>query len=547
MSVSVPHVNQAKFAGHSLNYWRRRPIKFIETVLINPESGQPFELLPAERAFLEHAFTLRENGKLVYNEWLYSCPKKSGKTTFAALILITAILLYGGAFPECFCLANDREQAQSRVFEMCRRIITHSPLLRADARMTADKITFPAFNATINAIASDAGSAAGSNAVASCFDELWAYTSERARRLWDEMTPPPTRKVAFRLTVTYAGYEGESLLLQELYDRGKAQPSIGDDLHAGDGMLMFWSHKPVAPWQDDDWARSMRRERASAYQREFLNEFAAPESQFVDMGAWDACVQLITPVHEDRRLHVWAGVDASTKRDSTALVAVTFDKEAQCARLVQHRIFMPSPDNPIQFDQVEATLVDWHRRYRLRKCLFDPMQMESTAQRLTKAGVPIESFPQTLPNLTAATSNLFDLIQARRLALYADANMRLAASRAILHESVRGFRIDKLKQAHKIDVIVALAMACHAAVQGQNEPSYDPTFRAFQPGFVDEDAPQQSAAAQQEPPERPQCNGDWWRSMPRSGASTAGPNDRLRELYSGLSRTLRHGPPWGQT
>src|SRR6516162_1849227 len=116
-----------------------------------------------------------------------------------------------------------------------------------EADITADKICFPAFNATIQAIPCDAGSAAGSNSCCSGFDELWAYTSEAARRLWDEMTPPPTRRIACRVTVTYAGYEAESILLEELYRRGLQQPLIGEDLYAGDGLLMFWSHKPIAP------------------------------------------------------------------------------------------------------------------------------------------------------------------------------------------------------------------------------------------------------------------------------------------------------------
>ena len=81
VSVSTKHLN-----AQSLAYWRAHPIEFIETCLYNPETERPFELLPAERAFLEHAFKIGENGKLVYPEWLYSCPKKSGKTTFEALI-----------------------------------------------------------------------------------------------------------------------------------------------------------------------------------------------------------------------------------------------------------------------------------------------------------------------------------------------------------------------------------------------------------------------------------------------------------------------------
>jgi hypothetical protein len=148
------------------------------------------------------------------------------------------------------------------------------------------------------------------------------------------------------------------------------------------------------------------------------------------------------------------------KRDSTALIACTFDKKAQCVRLIAHRVFTPAPDDPINFEQtVEATLLDWRKRYFVRKVWFDPFQMVSVAQRLQKAHVPIEEFPQSIPNLTASTSNLFDLIQARTLVLYPDAGMRLAVSRAIVTESSRGWKIDKLKQSHHIDVIVALSMA----------------------------------------------------------------------------------------
>ena len=112
---------------------------------------------------------------------------------------------------------------------------------------------------------------------------------------------------------------------------------------------------------------------------------------------------------------------------------------------------------PIDFEAtVERTILDWRQRYILRQVLFDPFQMASTAQRLAKALVPIEEYPQTVPNLTAATQNLFDLIQSRQLVLYPDAAMRLAVQRAIITESSRGWRLDKLKQHHQIDVVVAL-------------------------------------------------------------------------------------------
>jgi hypothetical protein len=47
-------------------------------------------------------------------------------------------------------VANDLEQAQGRVFEMVRRIVEASPLLRREVNITIDRITFGATGATIH-------------------------------------------------------------------------------------------------------------------------------------------------------------------------------------------------------------------------------------------------------------------------------------------------------------------------------------------------------------------------------------------------------------
>jgi len=133
-------------------------------------------------------------------------------------------------------------------------------------------------------------------------------------------------------------------------------------------------------------------------------------------------------------------------------------------RLVTHKIFQPSPTEPLDFETaIEDTPIEFCSRFAVRKILFDPYQMQASAQRLQKRGLPIREFPQTSPNLTVASQNLYELIESRNLILYPDAAMRLSASRAIAIETSRGWRIAKEKQSHKIDVIVALGMAAHAA------------------------------------------------------------------------------------
>ena len=155
----------------------------------------------------------------------------------------------------------------------------------------------------------------------------------------------------------------------------------------------------------------------------------------------------LTPSLE--RLPIWVGVDASTKRDSTALVAVTFDKKTQ----------MCAPGRSTAFSRRRRVIRSISRRrlsgrssigasaYVLRQVLFDPFQMAAVAQRLAKACMPIEEYPQTVPNLTAATQNLFDLIQSAPAGAVPRRRHAAGSQPRCDRGERRGWRLDKLKQA----------------------------------------------------------------------------------------------------
>ena len=103
-------------------------------------------------------------------------------------------------------------------------------------------------------------------------------------------------------------------------------------------------------------------------------------------------------------MQIVVGVDASVKHDSTALVAVNFNYAAQRCRLVTHKVFQPSPDDPLDFqDTVEKTVLEWQQRFQLLAVFYDPWQMVGTSQRLATHGVKVEEFPQSVGNLTLAS------------------------------------------------------------------------------------------------------------------------------------------------
>jgi phage terminase large subunit-like protein len=126
---------------------------------------------------------------------------------------------------------------------------------------------------------------------------------------------------------------------------------------------------------------------------------------------------------------------------------------------------------------VERSLLELRDRFNLQAEWYDPYQMTAVAQHLTAQRVPMVEFPQTLPNLTEASQNLYDLVKGCNLQLYPDADMRLAVSRTVALEDAhgRGWRIAKEKASHKIDVIVALAQAALGAAK------YGPTTRERDP------------------------------------------------------------------
>ena len=125
-----------------LERYRHDPVAFISECLVDPETNLAFELYTAQVEFLRGALTLTDDGRLPVPQLLYGAPKKSGKTALAAMAMIYVILVLAGRYGEGYCVANDLEQAQGRVFQAIERIIKASPMLRHSAKVTGKKIEF---------------------------------------------------------------------------------------------------------------------------------------------------------------------------------------------------------------------------------------------------------------------------------------------------------------------------------------------------------------------------------------------------------------------
>lgn len=455
--------------SNSIVRWRADPVTFVEQVLIDPESGKPFNLYAQEKAFLRHGLELTADGKMRFTELCYSAPKKAGKTGLAAMIVICTAVVLAGVGGEINLLANDLEQSTSRVFRAVAGILGASPLLRDAVDITANRVVFRSTGTIISALASDYEGFSGGNPTLNVYDELAYYTSESARRLWDEGVPSPARKISFRLSVSTAGFDGEPSPLRDLYDRAMEHGvEIAPDLRVHENALVYWTHEMRAPWQTTAWVEEMRRtyaRRPNQFRRLILNQWVSAESAAIDLQQWDRCTDPeLRPVLANSGMPVWAALDLGLKHDSTALVAVGWDGDR--IRLVTHQIFTARPGETLDVEATaEAAIISLRSRFALREVRYDPWQAISLAQRLSRRGVIMTEFPQSLPNLSLMASNLIDVLRTVTLLLYPNDELRQAAGKTIMIESARGMRLGKAKASDRVDPIVALAMACLAAVQ----------------------------------------------------------------------------------
>ncbi len=385
------------------------PITFIDRVVKKNELGEPFALIDEQREILRLAFDFDQDGRLPWDTIIYSCIKKSGKTT-----LNGALTLAWGftqeAPNEILILANDLEQTLARVFKTMEGIIKHNPELQREAEVQS-KTIFLANGTTATAISGDYAGAAGSNHGLVSYDELWGYTSESSIRLWEELTPVPTRRNSIRLVTTYAGFEGESALLWDLYkqvvSKDEHPEGQGEKLHPDlpiycnreARLFAYWDHEPRMKWQTQAYYDSQKKTlRPGTYLRLHRNQWAVAEETFITPEMCDPCVnQLHRPSITDRE-PLFVGVDVGIKHDNAARVALKWDEAGERLILVSHKIWKPTPTQPLDLeDTVEQDLRDLNERSDLWK--YSPIRTRCTdrSPRYRPPACLSVSFPRHKP------------------------------------------------------------------------------------------------------------------------------------------------------
>ena len=466
------------------------PIEFIQKEFYIPELKGPIHLEPYQIAVLKEAYRRDGAGLFVYSTVLWSDIKKSAKSSIAAAVCLERAA--HSSYASIKVIANDLEQADSRVAYYLRRAVGLNPRLKKQVKLKGMKTILPN-GSEIKAIPIDPEGEAGGNDDFLCFSELWGAKGAKPQRMWTEMTLSPTKYgQSQRWIETYAGFSGESTLLENLYEAGVKNGRMIDvgipglELYVNEParLLCLWNTQPRCVWQTTDYyAQESATLTPEEFNRVHRNQWSSASAPFVAMEWWDACRrETLPPI--DKYREVVVALDAAVSDDCFAMVVVSrevvyskeFKRNVVDDIVIRHAVkWTPPKGGKLQYnnptDPTDRAFPEGELRWVCDQfnvvCVtYDPYQLHHFCTELRTEGLALfEEFSQAGARLEA-DKQLYDLIKARRIAHDGNADLREHVANANRKtEGESKLRIVKRSDSLKIDMCVATSMASHKGLQ----------------------------------------------------------------------------------
>lgn len=351
-------------------------LNFFENVLVHTQdewAGKPFILAPWQAdAICEIYGQLDDDGARLIKEVYIETPKKSGKTEFAAGLVLLTLLLDKNLGCQVYGAAAAQRQALN-VFRAVHTMVQLSPMLKQRFRVLAStsriaKRSDP--NSFYAAVAADGDLSDGVNPACTIADEVHRWRTRKQMENWDVLSKGGiARKNTLTIAITTAGVRNESPLAWRLHEKTmKLKQGIVKDPHF---YGRIYAADPADDWtKEETWIKAnpslkenggfieldrIRQKYVStlsdpeeqrSFRRYFLNLWDQKEKLAIDMQQWEQCgggwtAEGLLPKAPDQAVRsyshkylerffgrrCYAGVDLSLTTDLTAVTFVFPDED----------------------------------------------------------------------------------------------------------------------------------------------------------------------------------------------------------------------------
>jgi len=295
-------------------------LNFFELVLKHTADewhGKPFILAPWQTECLTHIFgDVDENGNRLIRLVYLELPKKSGKTEFAAGLLLALLLFDVNPGSQAYGAAAALRQA-TNVYRAACKMVEQSNLLKKRLRLLrsthriikrSDPDSFYA------AVAADGDLSDGVNPSVTVADEIHRWKTRKHLENWDVLSglAGVTRKQPLTIAITTAGVQNESPLAWRLHEKTRrieqgviADPTFFGRIYGADekddwtaeetwikanpSLIENGGFLPISKYRELYEASLSDPEAQFAFKKYFLNLWGMKENRAIDMMKWDAC------------------------------------------------------------------------------------------------------------------------------------------------------------------------------------------------------------------------------------------------------------------
>lgn len=435
----------------------------------------PMVLYTTQRRFARELFRRGKDRLRLYRRALYAAPKKTGKSSFIASIVLYHFLLEHEVNKEVAIFAWDLDQTEY-LFNAIKGFILADAQLAKMIRIDRNQMSFEDEwgRHTIKRIARDEMGSHGGNPSMVVSDETWTLPD------WSMVSAlsfSPVRLEPLFIFTSYAGYESDMVPGRPLYDLwlsmqagAQVDPSfLGVWMTGADARL-------EVPWWSERWIGEQARlltHEPGAFKRLMENEWAQNAHALFTREEVASIVDpsLQRTMHGERDYWRTAFLDLGWSRDHTALVTV---HKTSGGTVIVDDIYhaVGSPAQPIEYHQVEQAIIDLSRRFPKFHVVADQWGARQLIQRLRQFGVSITEVTVTGSYHDKIARGLVDLVRAGRVKVFPHDGLVKQLSAVVLKRSQAASRDDssvKVKidsgagagVAGKDDLVVALAAAAH--------------------------------------------------------------------------------------
>jgi len=442
----------------TLPEYREDIISFSEREIYLPEKKKELVKLEDWEKELAKDCFYEKRPRLI----LLSIAKKNGKSTFSAMVLLWYLITQESG--ELYICSNSKDQGNFITFRKVVKMIEKNPELDKMCRIYNDYIENVKTGTLLRCLSSSYRSSAGLNPLVICIDEIASFDTDSLQFFYDELQLSPIYKNPLILITSTCGRE-ESGILWDLFKASEKGNTPESYFYIKQGKKANPSSFVTKKYLDSQ--ENKPGMRKNLFKRLHNNLWVTEEDSFITDDDYRVCIDYKLKRRPEGKIPVWVGLDVGFRNDWTAIT--TIGKNEEKLKLIDHKIYIPTKTEDLQFDDVKRYIIELNNLYDIQGVYFDPYQAISLSQELTKENINMVELPQTQSNCIAFSQCLFNQIKEKKISFYQSEEVRISLINCMVVYSSRGWRIVKKSGTKKIDLAISLAMATYGAVTTPEE------------------------------------------------------------------------------